>query len=183
MQSVEKTLEPEGDRYMIRKIPFLLAILGMVGGVFIAILFAVNEDMFQERIRTGLAANQKIQAMADGVEKQAKINSESDKNWRYYQRFHFHATGIGAMMMGLLIFLLILDAPAKLATAASYLVSVGGFLYPFVWLFAGIYGPEMGRNEAKEAFAVFGYMGGVFLVGGILALFLGVRYPFKKLLT
>ncbi len=165
---------------MIRKIPFSLAILGIVGGVFISILFAVNEEMFIHRIHAGLEKNVKIQQMENPTEKAAKISSETEKNWRYYQRFHFHATGIGAMMLGLLLFLSQLNAPRNLVIVGSYLVSVGGFLYPFVWLFAGIYGPEMGRAEAKEAFALFGYMGGLFLVGGLWTLVLGLRYELKS---
>lgn len=148
----------------------------MIGGVFIAILFAVNEDMFIRRIHAGLEKNVKIQQISSAPEKAAKIASETEKNWRYYQRFHFHATGIGAMMMGLLLFLSSLNAPDWSVNVAKFMVSIGGFLYPFVWLFAGIYGPEMGRSEAKESFALFGYMGGVFLAGGIWTLWLGLRY-------
>ena len=165
---------------MVRKIPFLLAILGMSGGVAIAILFGVNEEMFKSRIKSGIEKNAKIQQIAEGPERAAKIAGESDKNWRYYQRFHFHATGIGAMMIGLLLFLMKVDAPSKLLTLSNYLISIGGFLYPFIWLFAGIYGPEMGRNEAKEAFAIFGYMGGVFLLGTLMSLYLTIRYPLKN---
>lgn len=80
------------------------------------------------------------------------------------------------MMMGLLLFLGRLRAPPFLCAITAFLISVGGFLYPFVWLSAGIYGPEMGRDEAKEAFAIFGYMGGLFLVGGLLTLLLTLRY-------
>jgi len=40
-----------------------------------------------------------------------------------------------------------------------------------------MYGPEMGRHEAKETFAFFGYMGGVFLIGTLLILILSFRYP------
>lgn len=165
---------------MIQKIPFSLAILCIVGGVLISIFFALNEDMFINRIHAGLEKNVKIQQIENPIEKAAKISSETEKNWRYYQRFHFHATGIGAMMMGLLLFLSLLNAPRTLVNVGSYLVSLGGFFYPFVWLFAGIYGPEMGRSEAKEAFALFGYMGGVFLVGGIWTLVLGLRYNLKS---
>ncbi len=164
---------------MIKRIPFFLALLSIVGGVFISILFAVNEDLFQKNITAGLEKNVKIQSITDATEKAAKMKGEQDKNWRYYQRFHFHATGIGAMMMGILLLLAGLKAPKNLVTIASYMVAVGGFLYPFVWLFAGIYGPEMGRSEAKEAFAIFGYMGGVFLVGGILSMFLSLKYDFS----
>lgn len=153
--------------------------MSIVGGVFISILFAVNEDYFQEKISTGLEKNVKVQSIMDSAEKTIKLKSEQDKNWRYYQRFHFHATGIGAMMMGILILLAGLKAPKSLVTITSYLVAIGGFLYPFVWLFAAIYGPEMGRNEAKEAFAFFGYMGGLFLIGGILSMFMTLKYDFS----
>ena len=81
------------------------------------------------------------------------------------------------MMLGLLLFIRRIRAPLKLVTLASWLVALGGFLYPFIWLFAGIFGPEMGRNEAKEAFAIFGYMGGLFLAGGLMSLGLAAKYP------
>ncbi len=165
---------------MLQKIPFLLALLSMIGGVFIAILFGVNEDMFIHKIEAGLEKNVKIQALADPTEKAAKIKSETDKNWRYYQRFHFHATGIGAMMMGILVFLLQLNLSAKRFYPPAYLISVGGFFYPFVWLFAALYGPEMGRSEAKEAFAILGYMGGLFLVGGLWILVLTLTCKLKS---
>lgn len=161
---------------MIKRIPFFLALFCIVGGVFISILFAVNEDLFKNRISAGLAKNVKIQNIMDVTERADKIKSESDKNWRYYQRFHFHATGIGAMMMGILLFLAKLKAPNNSTTIAAYMIALGGTLYPFVWLFAGMYGPEMGREEAKEAFAIFGYMGGVFLLGGIYSMFLSLKY-------
>ncbi|MDD4974457.1 MAG: hypothetical protein PHY93_08900 [Bacteriovorax sp.] len=161
---------------MIKRIPFFLALLSIVGGVFISILFAVQEDMFLSHITTGLDKNVKIQKIVDPTEKAAKIKTETEKNWRYFQRFHFHATGIGAMMMGILLFLSRLKAPKQSVNIASFMIAIGGTLYPFVWLFAGIYGPEMGRNEAKEAFAFLGYMGGVFLLGGIYSMYLSLKY-------
>ncbi len=166
---------------MLRKLPFLLAILGMAGGVFISILFGANEEMFRTRIENGLQKNAKIQQIADPSQKAAKLSSEAEKNWRYYQRYHFHATGIGAMAIGLLLFLRRLkDAPEQMVTAASWLIAIGGFLYPFVWLFAGVYGPEMGRSEAKEAFAILGYCGGLFLVGIVVSLYLAARHELRE---
>lgn len=160
---------------MLKKIPFALAILSMAGGVGIAILFGVNEEMFLDRIKVGLSKNAKVQQIVNAEEKSAKIKSETDKNWRYYQRYHFHATGIGAMMMAMLLFLAQLNLSPKAFYPPAYLLSVGGLLYPFVWLFAGMYGPEMGRSEAKEAFAIFGYAGGLFLVGSIWTFVLSLR--------
>lgn len=164
---------------MTARIPYLIAILALIGGVFISILFGYNEDYFQNNINEGLKKNEKVNQIQDPVEKAAVLKAEAEKNWRYYQRFHFHSTGIGAMIMGVLLFVSFLSAPEKLKITTSYLVAVGGFLYPFVWLFAAIYGPELGREVAKEKYAIFGYMGGVFLVGLIMSLYLALKYPLK----
>lgn len=164
---------------MKEKIPFIITLLSMICGVFIAILFGVNESIFKEQISRDLYANEKIMSIVDEAERNEKIKTEENKNWRYYQRFHFHSTGISAMSLGALILLAFSLAPKNLGLASSYMISLGGFFYPFVWLFAGIYGPVMGRSAAKEAFAIFGYMGGVFLFGLILATFILIKYPIK----
>lgn len=164
---------------MTTKFPFLLSIFAIIGGVFIAILFGANEELFHKRIEAGLQNNVKIQSIVDAKEKSEKIKAEHDKNWRYYQRYHFHANGIAAVSLALLTLLAFVQGSKKQIMIASYMISVGGFLYPFVWLFAGLYGPEMGRNEAKEAFAFFGYMGGIHLVGVIYALFLASVKPWR----
>jgi hypothetical protein len=161
---------------MLKKIPYMLALLGMTGGVFIAILFGVNEDIFKDKIKVGLQNNVKIQQMEDEGAKAEMLAAEAAKNWRYYQRFHFHATGIGAMSLATLVFLMFLGAPEKQKLITSYAVSIGGFLYPFVWLGAALYGPEIGRGAAKEAFAFFGYMGGVFLLGLVATIVLTVKH-------
>jgi hypothetical protein len=166
---------------MTQRIPYVIAILTLIGGVFISIIFGSNEDYFKDKINEGLKKNEKVNLIQDPEEKAAVLKTEADKNWRYYQRFHFHATGIGAMIMGVLLFISFLSAPERIKAITSFAVSIGGFLYPFIWLFAAIYGPEMGREAAKEKFAVFGYMGGLFLVGLILSLYMALKYRLKEL--
>lgn len=58
---------------MNSKIPFSLAILSIVGGVFISILFGVNEEMFIHRIQQGLEQNVKIQQIEDSALKKPKL--------------------------------------------------------------------------------------------------------------
>ncbi len=171
---------PFEEVVMLQKIPYFLSVLGMIGGVFISILFGVDESLFKERINAGLENNSKIQAIQDVEIKKETIKSESEKNWRYYQRYHFHANAVSGLSLALLIFLAFVQAKKSEKFIAGYLISVGGFLYPFVWLFAALYGPQMGRTEAKEAFAIFGYMGGVFFLGVIYALFLAAVKPWKE---
>ncbi|MFA6237750.1 MAG: hypothetical protein WC635_10520 [Bacteriovorax sp.] len=164
---------------MTYKFPFLLSILGIIGGVFIALMFGANEDFFKNRITAGLEKNVKIQSIMDPKEKADKIKSEHDKNWRYYQRYHFHANGIASLSLALLTLLAFVKASKKEILVAAYMISVGGFLYPFVWLFAAFYGPEMGRDQAKETFAFLGYMGGVHFVGVAFALYLSAVKPWR----
>jgi hypothetical protein len=154
----------------------------MVGGTFISIMFGINKSFFFNKIQTDLLKNEKIIKITETVKREAKLKKEASKNWRYYQRFHFHATAICSMSLAILIFLNFISAPLKLSLVTSNLIGVGGFLYPFVWLFAAIYGPIMGRDAAKEAFSFFAYGCGLFLVGLVLLLFMVVRYPldFKK---
>jgi hypothetical protein len=161
------------------KAPLVISLLGMIGGVIISIVFGANEGIFKDKIQAGLLKNEKIQSIADEGARAEKMKVEADKNWRYYQRYHFHATGVGSMTMAVLIFLGFVTASKKQILTAAYMISIGGFLYPFVWLFAGIYGPEMGRDQAKEAFALFGYMGGVCLLGMIFAAYLAISKPLK----
>ena len=167
---------------MIQKLHFLITIFTMICGVFISILFGVNESLFKDKIARDILKNEKIMSMSDYDARESKIKKEEGKNWRYYQRFHFHTTGIATMALGVLLLLGLSSAPRKIKLVSSYMVSIGGFLYPYVWLFAALYGPIMGRHEAKESFAIFGYMGGVFLLGLLVSLFIFVRYPFKKAL-
>lgn len=161
---------------MLHRIPLAIAILTVISGVVISILFGVNEEMFKHKIEQGLAKNEKVIALTDEAERSALIKSETDKNWRYYQRFHFHATGIGSISIGAVLVLLFLSAPVRIKSFSAWLISLGGFLYPFYWLMAGVYGPEMGRNAAKEKFEILGFMGGVFLLGLIIAFVLSLKY-------
>ncbi len=147
-----------------------IAILGMIGGVFIGILFGANEAMFKDKIARGLASNQTIAAISVPAEKEKALSSEADKIWRYYQRYHFHSTGIGAMSLAVLLMLFLRTSGGRLRDIASYLVAIGGFLYPFVWLFAAMAAPEIGRAAAKEKYMVFAMGGGLFLVGLVISL-------------
>ena len=164
---------------LTHRIPFLVTVLGMALGVAIAIVFGISESYFKDHISEGLKKNVKINAIQDSVERDSKIKYEAGKNWRYFQRYHFHATGIAAMTLAVLMFLSFLNGPQKEILVTKYILAMGGFLYPFVWLFAGYFGPEMGRHEAKEAFAFLGYAGGLSLFGLLQALWLGLRYPFQ----
>jgi hypothetical protein len=152
---------------MYFKNSIVIALSGIILGLSIAIVFGVNEDIFKSKIDKDIRTSEHY---STSEHKEAYLKKEASKNWRYYQRFHFHASAIGSMSIAVLLLIGFTGAPNSRKKILCYLLSVSGFLYPFVWLFAAIYGPEMGRSEAKESFTFFGYMGGLYLVTMIWAL-------------
>ncbi len=164
---------------MKNRLPFIITVSSMMLGVFIAILFGINEGYFKDKITSAIKQNPTYLALETPEDQSKYYKKEKDKNWRYYQRFHFHSTGISTMTLGLLILLSFSLAPKKITLTSKYLLSVGGFLYPFIWLLAAEYGPIIGRNAAKEKFCFFGYMGGLFLIGIILSLYCLTKYSLK----
>ena len=160
----------------LHKGPLIIAVCGIFFGILIAVMFGANEDFFQDKIQNGLKLNSKIQQIENPDAKAAAIEKESSKNWRYYQRFHFHSSAIGSMSVALLLLLSFIQVPKKISKGLAWLMATSGCLYPFVWLFAAIYGPIIGRGVAKEKFAIFGYMGGVYLVCVLTMIYLLSRY-------
>lgn len=165
------------------KFPIIIALFGIILGISIAILFGINEGIFKDKISQDIEQSQKYQSITDTVKKVEYKKKEEAKNWRYYQRFHFHATAINSMSIGLILLLILVNISTSLQIKLSYLIAISGLLYPFVWLFAGIYGPIIGRSAAKDKFAFFAYMGGVYLVGVILITFLVAIKGVRKLET
>ena len=74
------------------KIGLALVLLGLLFGVGMGSVFGVNEDVFKDYIAQGVLANPDVHD-----------SKSADKIWRYAQRAHFHATGIAAFSLGLII--------------------------------------------------------------------------------
>jgi len=142
------------------RIGLFLVILTLVFGLGLGVSFGVNEDSFKSYITTGISAHPEVHD-----------NKSEDKIWRYAQRAHFHATGIAAFSIGLVILTMISSLSAKLKSIAAILIGLGG-LYPLSWLSMFILAPSIGRDAAHhhiitETFTyigVFGLFAGIGLV-------------------
>ena len=151
----------------IVKIGLALVLLGLLFGVGMGISFGVKEDAYKDFIAEGIKANPA-----------AHDEKSPDKIWRYAQRTHFHATGISAFSLGLIILLILSDMRKKLKAASSILIGLGSF-YPLTWFTMFLLAPSMGRGPAHEHLLtnIFTYISVVgLLLGGLLLsanLFLG----------
>lgn len=118
------------------KIGLALVLIGLVFGVGMGILFGVNEDVFKSYIAQGIAANPEVH------------NAKSpDKIWRYAQRAHFHATGIAAFTLGLVILVMFSSLKPAYKKASAILLGLSSF-YPLSWYAMFWLAPSIGGGPA-----------------------------------
>lgn len=142
------------------KLGLALVLIGLFFGIGVGISFGVNEDMYKDYIAEGIAANPQVHD-----------ENSASKIWRYAQRAHFHATGIGAFCLGLIILLMFSNMRSRVKTLTATFIGLGSF-YPLGWLTMFVLAPSLGRGAAhnhpvSELFTLVG-VGGLLL--GSLAL-------------
>jgi hypothetical protein len=136
------------------KIGLLLVMLTLIFGIGMGTYFGVAEDSVKTYISDGVAAHPSVHD-----------EKSTSKIWRYAQRSHFHATGISAFSIGLILLIAASNLRRTLKTVASTLVGLGG-LYPMSWFTMFILAPSLGRDAAHHHIIteIFTYVG----VGGLL---------------
>ncbi len=131
-----------------------IVLLGLFFSIALGISFGVNEDAFKDYVAEGIAAHPEVHD-----------EDSKDKIWRYAQRAHFHAGGVSAFCLGLIILLMFSKLRPKLRSISSILIGLGSF-YPLAWLSMFFLAPSIGRDPAHEHILtqLLAYVG----VGGIL---------------
>ena len=142
------------------KIGLLLVMLTLLFGIGLGVTFGIVEDSVKTYISEGVAAHPDLHD-----------EQSNGKIWRYAQRAHFHATGIAAFSIGLVLLVLHSSLGIKAKKLASVLIGLGG-LYPLSWFTMFILAPGIGRNAAHHHFMTeaFTYVGVTGLVAGIALL-------------
>ena len=115
-----------------------IVLLGLFFSVALGISFGVNEDAYKDFVADGIAAHPEVHD-----------EKSKDKIWRYAQRTHFHAGGISAFCLGLIILVMFSDLRPRLRRVASILIGLGSF-YPLAWLSMFFLAPSIGRDPAHE---------------------------------
>ncbi len=142
----------------------LLAMLGLLMGVYLGIRFGKSEDEILAHLKTKAAAS----AVYAGDEK--KIEGAVETGWKYLKRSHEHFQGLGAIALGVCLLLAALPLKCLAKTMLSLGVSVGAFIYPLFWYLVAYRSADMGKGAAKESLALMAQAGaGLYLVS-----FLGV---------
>jgi hypothetical protein len=137
-----------------------LVMLTLIFGIAMGVYFGVAEDSVKSYISEGVAAHPDVHD-----------EKSSSKIWRYAQRSHFHATGIAAFSIGLLLLIMHSSLARKQKIITSILVGLGG-LYPMSWFTMFMLAPSIGRSAAHHHLVteIFTYIGVGSLLLGIAVL-------------
>ncbi len=115
-----------------------IVLLGLFLSIGLGVSFGVNEDAYKNYVAEGIAANPA-----------AHDESSQDKIWRYAQRTHFHAGGIAAFCLGLIILVMFSDLSRKMQRRTAILIGIGS-TYPLAWFAMFLLAPSIGRGAAHE---------------------------------
>lgn len=131
-----------------------LVMLTLIFGISLGVGFGISEDTVKSFISEGVLAHPSLH----------DANSNS-KIWRYAQRAHFHATGIAAFSIGLIVLVMFSSLNDFCKKYTAILISLGG-LYPLAWFSMFVLAPSIGRSAAHHHIIteVLTYCG----VGGLL---------------
>lgn len=116
------------------KIGLALVMFGLLFGIGFGITFGTSESFFKTYIARGMAAHPELH--------DAK---SPDRISRYARRAHFHATGIAAFSIGLLLLVSASDLKKRFKAVTVVFIGLGS-LYSFAWLVMFILSASVGRN-------------------------------------
>jgi hypothetical protein len=151
------------------KIGLALVLLTLALNIGLGALFGLNEDLFQNYIKAGIAANPSL--FPDAAK-------EAGYMWRWVQRAHFHAGGIGAFSLGLVILTALTGMSDLRKKITATLIGLSIF-YPMAWFMMFYYAAQVGRPAAHHLFVVemFTDIGFGALCLGIVSLAAGIFLP------
>ena len=139
------------------RLGLIFALLTLLFGIVMGISFGIDEDAYKSWIAQGIAAYPNLH------------DADSQENiWRYAQRAHFHATGIAAFSLGLILVVALSGMRAQFKKITSALIGLSGF-YPLSWFSIFYLSPSMGREPAHHALITE-----IFVFIGVGSLLLGL---------
>lgn len=129
-------------------LPLALAVLTILFGQGMGIVFGLNEDAIKSRLSASAAEVRETTYKSDD----AAIKTVLDKSWTYMKRAHLHAGGMGSTAVGLIVLLCLLGASPRVLIGAGVGLGAGGLGYSIFWMWAGFRAPGLGgAGAAKES--------------------------------
>lgn len=123
-----------------------LAVLTLLLGQGMGIVFGANEDAIKSRLKGAAAAVRDSAYKGDD----AAIKAVLEKSWVYMQRAHLHAGGLGTTALTLIMLLCLLGASRRVTSVLGIALGAGGLGYSIYWMWAGFRAPALGSTSAAK---------------------------------
>jgi hypothetical protein len=148
----------------------MLALLTILLGQAMGIVFGLNEDAIKSRLKNSAMEVRESAYKGDD----AAIKAVLDKSWVYMQRAHLHAGAMGTTAFAFIVFLGLVRPPHKVAVAVSVALGAGGLGYSVYWMLAGFRAPGLAGTSAAKASLEWLAMpsSGVFVLASVAVLVL-----------
>jgi hypothetical protein len=124
----------------------VLAVLTLLFGQGMGIVFGANEDAIKSRLKAAAAEVRDSAYRGD----EAALKAVLDKSWVYLQRAHLHAGGMGTTALGLTVLLCLLGTSRRVTAALGAALGAGGLGYSLYWMWAGFRAPALGSTSAAK---------------------------------
>jgi hypothetical protein len=123
-----------------------LAVLTLLFGQGMGIIFGLNEDAIKSRLSASAIEVRETVYQSDDV----AIKAVLDKSWTYMKRAHLHAGGMGTTALALILVLCLLGASRRVTVAIGVGLGAGGLGYSIFWMWAGFRAPGLGSTGAAK---------------------------------
>lgn len=124
----------------------VFAVLTLLFGQGMGIVFGLNEDIIKGRLEASAVAVRDTAYQSDDDAMKPVL----DKAWNYMLRAHLHAGGMGTTAVALILLLCALGTSAKLLIPISLALGAGGLGYSVFWMWAGFLAPGLGSTGAAK---------------------------------
>src|SRR3990172_7729666 len=124
----------------------MISFLAIVVGTGLGMAFGLYEDQIKDGLLADVKAHPQIHEQTpDNIKRQV------GDGWRYIQRAHFHAQGLGALGVGIIVVLGLTWVSASVKKWLALATGIGALLYPFTWLLMGLRIGSMGKKAAHAS--------------------------------
>lgn len=124
----------------------LLAVLTLLFGFGLGVVFGLNEEAITSRLAASAAAAPDSLYHGDPV----AIKAVLGKSWTYMQRAHLHAGSLGTAAIALTVVVLLLGVQPVILRVISLGLGAGGLGYSIFWVWAGARAPGLGSTGAAK---------------------------------
>ncbi len=136
------------EKMKVVRIGILLSLLTLLFGFVSGGLFGAIEGKIKGHLEAKAQAVFGTVYEGDSV----KMKKITDKSWVYFKRAHFHANGLGAISLAVILLLMFMKTTWIYKEITAIFLGLGSLGYSLFWMFAALKAPGLGSTgTAKEA--------------------------------